>query len=267
MEPAARPFELLLFSVRPKIIVEAMAGGVRGVMIDMETRGKQDRQAGFDTQINQDTYEDIRHIKRNTAAWVITRVNGFWDGTADEVQQAIDHGADEILLPMVRTVDQVESALKIVRGQIPMGIFVETANAVQCSRELSQLPLSRVYVGLNDLAIDRQLRNIFTSVADGTLDEIRSYFHQPFGFGGLTLPDAGSPIPCRLLISENARLKTQFSFLRRSYFRDTAGKDLALETPRLLQALRDSMQLSQSDLERDHRELARLIDSNGPSAD
>ena len=35
--------------------------------------------------------------------------------------------------------------------------------------DLCRLPLTRVYVGLNDLSIDRGLANIFTSVADGTV--------------------------------------------------------------------------------------------------
>jgi hypothetical protein len=259
-------FELLLFSTDPEFIIRAMAGGVRAVIVDLETRGKERRQAGFDTQINQDSFADIRAVKHTTGARVIARINGYWDGIAAEVQHALDHGADELLLPMVRTVVEVERTLEIVRQRCPLGILVETMDAVRISPQLSALPLSRVYVGLNDLAIDRKIQNIFMSVADGTLDEVRGGFHQPFGFAGLTLPDAGSPLPCRLLISENARLRSAFTFLRRSFIRDTAGKDLAVETPKLLEALSAASSRSGEELERDHRELIAAVSRLDPES-
>jgi hypothetical protein len=98
---------------------------------------------------------------------------------------------------------------------------------------LGKLPLSRVYVGLNDLAIDRKKRFIFSALADGTVDYIRQYIKVPFGFAGLTLPDCGYPIPANLLYSEMARLLCSFAFLRRSFLRDIRGKNLAIEIPHI----------------------------------
>jgi len=48
-----------------------------------------------------------------------------------------------------------------------------------------------------------------------------------FGFGGLTLPGYGDPLPGRSLYSEMARLDCRFTFLRRSFYRDLNGMDLA----------------------------------------
>ena len=73
---------------------------------------------------------------------------------------------------------------------------------------------------------------------DGTVDRIRADVERlPFGVAGLTRPDAGWPLPCRLLIGELARLETDFTFLRRSFLADTAGRDLFLEVPSLLDAV------------------------------
>jgi hypothetical protein len=252
-------FEIFLFSKDLQIITEAVENGIHGIIIDMENRGKQNRQAGFDTQIKQNTYEDIEKIKTSTKAYVITRINGFWEETSSEINQVIGGGTDEIFLPMVRSVKEVESSLRFIDGKCKLSILVETLDAIEICADLNQLPLSHVYVGLNDLAIDRGLSNIFLSLADGTVERIRKNFQLPFGFGGLTLPDMGNPIPCRLLMSEMARLNTQFTFLRRSFFRDTGGKNFKTTVPRILQALNESFHRPTSDLEMDHQELVSLI--------
>jgi hypothetical protein len=58
----------------------------------------------------------------------------------------------------------------------------------------------------------------------------------PFGVAGLTLPDCGNPVPSRLLAGELARLGADFTFLRRSFWADTAGQDLRTAVPRILEA-------------------------------
>jgi hypothetical protein len=101
---------------------------------------------------------------------------------------------------------------------------VETIEAVQLAEELGRLPVTRVYVGLNDLAIARGSRHIFTAIADGTIDRLRPHFSAPFGFGGLTIVGAGFPVPCRVLMAEMARLQCTFTFLRRSFIADIANR-------------------------------------------
>ncbi|HTX90468.1 MAG TPA: aldolase/citrate lyase family protein [Anaerolineales bacterium] len=240
MEPeqslSNEPFQLLLFTIDPAVIKKACCVGIHGFIVDMEWRGKKERQANYDTQVNINTLNDLRRVRANTDLKVICRINGFGPATGQEVEDVIAAGADEIFLPMVRHPDEVRRTLDMIRGRCDLAILVETMDAVRCAETLGSLPLKRVYVGLNDLAIDRGLRNIFESVVDGTVDRIRSHFRVPFGFGGVTLPDFGSPIPARLLIAEMARLNCRFSFLRRSFFRDIDGKDWEVEVPRILQA-------------------------------
>jgi len=255
-----RNFDLLLFSVIPQVINKAVTGGIRTVIVDLEKRGKQKRQKGYDTQINEHFLKDVRKVKENTSARVITRINPYWENTGNEINKAIEFGTDEILLPMVRSVAEVEQSFRLVADRCQLGILIETVDAVRISKELSGFPLARVYVGLNDLAIDRKISNIFLSVVDGTIDTIRGYFPQPFGFGGLTLPGYGSPVPSELLISESARLKTDFSFLRRSFYRDTAGKDISLAIPLLLKAISTAFQKSDQELEKDHQRLIGLLE-------
>jgi 2-keto-3-deoxy-L-rhamnonate aldolase RhmA len=215
-----RDLELFLFTADADVARAATAAGVDAVIVDWERRGKHRRQAGADTEVNRDTPDDLSRVREATEARVICRIDAHGPDTGDEVEAALARGADELLLPMVRHAAQVEAVLEIVAGRCATGILVETVDALDNAPELASLPISRAYVGLNDLAIDRGSRSIFTAVADGTVERVREAFTVPFGFAGLTLPDRGHPIPCRLLLAEMARLRSSYAFLRRSYQAD-----------------------------------------------
>jgi hypothetical protein len=232
-----RRFELLLFATDPAVVREAVAAGVDGIIVDWERRGKVERQAAADTQINHDTPDDLRRVRAATGALVICRINGVGISTRDEIDTAVDAGADEILLPLVRTPDEVAGVIDIVAGRAGVGMLLETVDAVANPAAFAGLPLTRVYVGLNDLAIERGSANLFAAVTDGTVERLRARFTMPFGFGGLTLPDRGHPVPCRLLMGEMARLDSGFSFLRRSFYRDTVDMPMPEAVCRIRQGL------------------------------
>ena len=253
------PFSLLLFSTDAAFVSEATAAGVDGVVVDWEREGKTQRQAHADTQIGADTVEDLRRVRAATRARVHCRINRYGPGTAREVAQALDEGVDELLLPMVRSPDEVQRVLDLTAGRCGVGVLVETVDAVREAAALAQLPLARAYVGLNDLAIERGSRTIFAPVEDGTLQLVRRSFKVPFGFGGLTLPEAGAPIPCRLLMAEMARLSCHYSFLRRSFLRDVRGRDVSVEVPRLLAAIAQLSCRSEEAVEVDRLALRRAI--------
>jgi citrate lyase beta subunit len=212
--------DLYLFTTDVDYAREALAAGIDGLVVDWEHLGKQQRQAGADTEVNHDTVEDLVRLRRSIDAPVIVRIHAAGEASGREVEEAIGGGATEILLPMVRRVADVERVLELIDGRCRLGILIETADGVRNAAELCSLPLSRVYVGLNDLSIDRGIANIFASVADGTVEEVRRACARPFGFAGLTHPDFGAPIPCRLLVNEMVRLECAFSFVRRSFRRD-----------------------------------------------
>ena len=253
------PFSLLLFATDPDLVKRAVAAGVGGIVVDRENKGKTDRQRGADTQVNFDTVEDLRRVRAATDALVICRVNGYGPHTAAEIDECLAAGADEILLPMVRSVAEVETTLALVGDRGGLGILVETNDAVDIAGALGKLPLARVYVGLNDLMIDRGSAHQFEAVADGTVERVRESFHVPFGFGGLTLPERGAPIPCRLLMSEMTRLGCSFSFLRRSFLADVRGRDLAVEVPRIAAAMDASARRGTAEAARDLADLRTAI--------
>lgn len=231
--------DAFLFSTDPVFAQAALAAGAAGVIVDWENRGKRERQAGFDTQVNSDTPADLARMRAAVTAPLLCRVNGWGRSSASEIERAVALGADEILLPMVRRPGEVDAALAVVAGRCGLGILVETTDAVRRVGELVRRPLSRLYVGLNDLMIDRGGRSLFAALVDGTVDHVRAATpgRIPFGVAGLTLPERGHPIPSRLLAAELARLNATFTFLRRSFHADVAGRDLDIEMPRVIDAV------------------------------
>jgi hypothetical protein len=252
-------FELSLFTSDLAVVAEAVPAGVASVVVDWEHEGKAARQAFADTEVNNHTVEHLRAVCALTPARVLCRLNAYGPGTAEEVEQAVG-AADELLLPMVRTPEEVERTLAVVDGRAGLGILVETQAAVAAADELARLPLSRVYLGLNDLAIDRGSASIFAPLVDGTLDEVReSFAGLRFGFGGITLPEAGSPIPCKLLLGELARLGADFTFLRRSFYRDVAGRDIAAAVARIHGAVETAFARDEEAVGRDRSELVERL--------
>jgi hypothetical protein len=229
--------DLFLFSVDPGWGRDVVAAGAAGIVVDWERRGKARRQLGEGTQINEDTPDDLSRMRAATPGRLLCRINGFGPWTPDEVDEAVRRGADEILLPMVRTPEQVDRTLDLVDGRCGLGILIETQDAVERAAPLAARPLSRVYVGLNDLRIDRGSTELFRPLIDGTVDDVRADVAQPFGVGGLTLPGRGFPVSSDLLAAELVRTGADFTFLRRSFTADMAGRDPFLEVPLLLESL------------------------------
>ena len=219
--------DLFVFSSDPVLAAAAVVGSAAGVIVDWERRGKARRQAGEGTQINDDTPADLAAVRAATPGRVLCRINAAGPWSAAEIDLAIELGADEVLLPMVRRPAEVDLALAAADGRCGVGILIETRDAVTRAADLAARPLSRVYVGLNDLRIDRGSTELFAPLVDGTVERVaEAVGRTPFGVAGLTLPDRGDPVPSRLLAAELARLGASFTFLRRSFHADAAGLDL-----------------------------------------
>lgn len=253
-------FDLALFHTTLQIDGLAVAASIHTIVVDWEYRGKEERQRHYDTQINRHTVEDLRMVRTIPAVRIICRLNSFSAATQSEVETAIANGTDEILLPMVRRIEEVETVLAYTAGRCGVGIMIETTQAVELAETFSRYPLSRAYVGLNDLSIARQDRHLFMPLANGTIERVRhSMGHIPFGFAGLTVPDRGEPLPCRLLIAETARLNCAFTFLRRSFIRDIQGQDVAAGIASILESVAQAQSRPPQQIEAEHIEAVKMI--------
>lgn len=257
------PFELFLFTVDPDVARRAEEAGIDGIVVDWERAGKRRRQRLADTEINGDTPEDLERVRQATSGRILCRINPIGPRSEEEIAAAVAGGADEILVPMVRSSFEVEAALEKADGHIGVGILIETVEAVQRADELGALPLSRVYVGLNDLGIARGTPSIFTALVDGTVELVRRSIRAPFGVAGMTVPHRGEPIPAVLVAGELMRLGCSFTFLRRSFRRDVGQGDLAPASEAIRRALAAAARRPTHEVDLDQAELERCVQSLG----
>ncbi len=257
-------FELLLFTALPQVAAAAHAAGIDGVVIDLEYRDKEARQFGADTEVNRHTPADVRACRAATAGHLIVRINAVGEWTSTEVDAVLDAGADEILVPMVTDPAQVESVMGQVGPRARVGALVETPEAVASAGAIASLGLSRIYLGLNDLAIARKTPNLFTALLDGTADRVARQVVAAgvsFGLGGLTLPGHGAPVPSTLLAGEMARLGCSHVFLRRSFLRDVPISDFESAAVRIHAAMRTARRRTPAQEAADRAALVESVSS------
>jgi hypothetical protein len=256
-------FHLFLFSTDPSTVRTALAAGVDGIIVDWENQGKKSRQESFDTQINYDTYDDLCRVREVTPeGQLICRINGFsQEHTHEEVELALKAGADEIFLPMVQHCEDASQTYDMIAGRAEFSILIETVPALSCLEELSQLPLKRAYIGLNDLHIQQNSRNIFVPLMNDTVKNIREQFSIPLGAGGVTYPPNGKPIASKYLINEYARLGINFSFLRRTFLKDHENHSMDYMVHKIKKAYADARMRPDDEVENDARLFREQVES------
>jgi hypothetical protein len=250
---------VLLFSHDAAYSAAAIAGGVARVIVDWESDGKFERQAGRDTEVNRGTLADLVAAVAVAGDRVACRINNTAAGREVECDLAVEHGAGEVWLPMVRDIAEVEQCLRRLDGRASLGVLVETRAALALGRELQALPLARVYVGLNDLRIDRGHARLFDPIVDGTLDRFRETYAGPFGFAGITVPTAGRPVPQRWLLAAMMRLGCTFGVARRAFRADVPAAQVGMALAQIDEHARALAARSPTQVVADQQELARVL--------
>jgi hypothetical protein len=252
--------ELVLFENYAEGARIHIGHGISSFIVDWEINGKAARQNGFDTEINPGTPANLRDIASvsNAKAWC--RLNCHGPQTSAEIECAIAAGAQVILLPMVRTLSEIESFIDLVAGRSQTGILIEQPEAVRLAPRMRSYSLDYVYFGLNDFAISRGGDNIFRALVDGSVESVRQALPDHcFGVAGLTDISRGCPIPAAALLEEIHRLGCSFTFLRRSFRRDAS----LIPSGEIIHGIRsywqECMQRTEDEKLRDHRRLAKLI--------
>ncbi len=252
--------ELVLFENDPNDAERMVPAGISSFMVDMEVIGKNLRQLGFDTEIRPGTRNDLEAIANVDGATAWCRVNRYGAHTAAEIDDALAAGAKVLLLPMVTRLQEVEAMLGQVAGRCATGIMIETVEAVALAGQINQLGLHFAFFGLNDFAISRGGGSPFRALVDGSVDAVREAMPDTrLGVGGLTDIRCGHPIPARRLLEEFERLDCAFSFLRRSFRRDSLQVPAGDIVAGIRRAWGECRMRGAEARERDHAALAAII--------
>lgn len=267
---------LMYITNRPDVAQIAEAAGVDRIFIDMEYIGKGLRQGGMDTVQNHHTIDDISKIRKCVnKTKVQVRINPIHEAlsdyfsTEDEVNAAINAGADILMLPMYKTEADVERFVKAVDGKATTLLLAETPDAVQIMREVVKMKeVDEIYLGLNDMHLAMGMKFMFELLADGTVDKLCNIMHaagKRYGFGGIARLGYGT-LPAEKIIMDHYRVGSSMAILSRSFcnaykvehieeIRDIFMKEVA----RIREAEKGFAKCTAEEFAANHEDVIRLV--------
>ena len=212
---------------RPDVAKIAEKNGVDRIFVDMEYIGKAERQGKMDTVQNHHTIEDVKNVRAVlNKAELLVRINPIHEATEEycsskeEIDAVIEAGADIVMLPYFKTIQEVYDFLSIVKGRVKTMLLLETKEAVAILDViLTMKDIDEIHIGLNDLSLSYGKTFMFELLTDGTVErlcrklELAGMF---YGFGGIASLGRGM-VPAEMIIKEHYRLGSHMAILSRSF--------------------------------------------------
>lgn len=264
------PLALMYITNDPTVAQIAEKNGVQRVWIDLETLGKEERQKNLNTVKSHHCIHDIEVISNVlTTSEVLVRVNPINPGSEEEINQVIAAGADIIMLPMWKTVEDVKQFLSFVNGRVKTTLLLETKEAVECLDQVLELGgFDEIHIGLNDLHLSYGLTFMFELLSNGTVESLCKKIAAtgiPYGFGGIARIGEGT-LPAEWIVKEHYRLGSTRAILSRSFCNAEEIKDLktievifAENMARLRDCERDFTTTTEEDFEENRKAVKRKV--------
>ncbi len=228
--------KLMYITNKPTIAEIVEDAGVDWIFVDMEFIGKESRQGGLDTVMNHHTVKDVAIIRHAVKkAKVLVRINPIHDALPDypsskeEIEASINAGADIIMLPFFKTIEDVKLFVGYVNGRAKTLLLVETVEAANIVDEILEVPgIDMIHLGLNDMHLELGMKFMFELLANGTVEELGKKIKAkgiPFGFGGIATLDGGA-LPGSMVLKEHVRLGSSMVIVSRSFCNTDIVTDL-----------------------------------------
>lgn len=213
--------ELMYITNSPAVALIAEKNGVDRIWIDLETLGKEERQKNMNSVKSHHTLQDVEVISNMlTKSECMVRINPWNENSVDEIEKVIAAGADRIMLPMWKTVEEADMFLKTVNRRIKTTLLLETKEAAESLDDVLRLPLvDEIHIGLNDLHLSYGLTFMFELLANGTVEQLCAKMKNAgirYGFGGVARIGEGM-LPAERVIMEHYRLGSTRAILSRSF--------------------------------------------------
>ncbi len=224
--------KLFYITNKPEVAKIAQSAGVDRIFVDMEHIGKEERQHNMNTVKNIHTVEDVKAVKKvlNNAK-LLVRVNPIHENSEEEIDSVIKAGADYVMLPMWKTVSEVERFIRYVGKSASVMLLLETKEAAQNLDEVLKLDgIDEIHIGLNDLHLSLKKKFMFELLVDGTVDGIAEKIKAkgiPFGIGGVGGVGKGATLPAEYILAEHYRLGSSMAILSRSFCNTEIINDLS----------------------------------------
>lgn len=222
--------KLMYITNNSDVALIAQKYGVDRIWIDLETLGKEERQKGMNTVKSNHSVEDIKKIAPLlTTSEMLVRINPINENSEEEINKVIDAGADIIMLPMWKSVDDVNVFLSLVNSRTKTTLLLETKEAAECLDDvLEQCHMDEIHIGLNDLHLSYGLEFMFELLSNGTVERLCNKISKkgiPYGFGGIAKIGEGT-LPAEKIVMEHYKSGSTRAILSRSFCNYEEIKDL-----------------------------------------
>ena len=228
--------KLMYITNKPAVARIAENAGVDWIFLDMEVIGKAFRQSGLDTVQNHHTIDDIKRIRKTISqSKLLVRINPIHDAlenypsSKDEIDASIEAGADILMLPYFKTVEEVKTFIHLVNGRAKTLLLLETVEAANLIDDILEVPgIDMIHLGLNDMHLELGMNFMFELLADGTVERLGNKIKAkgiPFGFGGIATLDGGA-LQGSMVLKEHVRLGSSMVIVSRSFCNTEIVTDL-----------------------------------------
>lgn len=216
-----RKLKTMFITNNIEVVKIAQKYGVDRIWIDLEVLGKEERQKGMNTVKSNHQIEDIKKIRPYLdKAELLVRVNPINPNSKEEIENVIGAGANIIMLPMWKSVEEVKQFVTFVENRVNTTLLLETKEAVECLDEVLNLDkIDEIHIGLNDLHLSYGLKFMFEPLANGLVENICKKIkvkNIPYGFGGIAKIGEGT-LPAEDILEEHFRLGSSRVILSRSF--------------------------------------------------
>ena len=223
--------KLMYITNQPAGAAIAEKYGTDWIFVDLETLGKEERQKGMNTIKSHHTIDDVKNVKCSlTKSRLLVRINPIHNGTKKEIDAVIENGADIIMLPMWKSVNDVKTFIEFVDGRCKTMLLLETKEAYEILDNVLKLKgIDSIHIGLNDLHLSFGLTFMFELLSNGVVEDICNKIKPtgiPYGFGGIAKIGEGM-LPAEKIVMEHFRLGSTQAILSRSFCNVELCKNLA----------------------------------------
>lgn len=223
------PLKLMYITNDPEVAIIAENAGVDRIFVDLETLGKEERQSGLNSVKSKHTFGDVSSVKAVLKkAELLVRVNPPNVNSEDEIDKAIENGADVVMLPMFKDAGQAQNFIESVTGRAKACLLVENKFAVEDIDNILKLQgIDEIFIGLNDLNISYGGKFMFEMLSGGPVEALTVKFGErglKYGFGGIARLGCGL-IPAEYILAEHYRLGSSMAILSRSFCNYEAYED------------------------------------------
>lgn len=214
-------FNLMLITNDIDVAKYAVECKINRIFIDLEILGKFERQGHLDTVISQHSMQDVHLIRKGVPnAELLVRINPLHDGTEKEINEAIEAGADIIMLPMFQSEFDIQIVGQMINGRAKFIPLIETKSAAESILNyVNSTYVSEFYIGLNDLHRELGYQFMFELLSNGYVEALTRIIQdagKPFGFGGVARIGDGT-LPADLILAEHIRLGSSAVILSRAF--------------------------------------------------